>query len=122
MPRETFQRDSLTGPTILQATNGSRIATYGQQSLTLDLGLRRSFPWIFTIADVEIPILGADLLTQFSLTIDMKKLRHSSPSPPHRQTLPHILSEFTLLVDLTLQFLIIYSGSIRSFFSRHKSH
>ena len=75
IPRGTFQRDSLTGPTILQAANGSRIATYGQQSLTLDLGLRRSFPWIFTIADVKIPILGADFLAHFSLTIDMKK-RH----------------------------------------------
>ena len=30
----------------LQAANSSTIATYGTRSLTINLGLRRSFPWI----------------------------------------------------------------------------
>ena len=46
----------------LQAANGSSIPTYGRQSLTLNLGLRRMFPWIFIIADVQQPIIGADFL------------------------------------------------------------
>ena len=37
----------------LQAANGSAIPTYGQRSLTLDIGLRRRFSWVFTIASVS---------------------------------------------------------------------
>ena len=46
----------------LQAVNNSPIATYGNQLLTLDLGLHRSFWWVFVIANVQSPILGADFL------------------------------------------------------------
>ena len=46
----------------LQAVNSSPITTYGNQSLTLDLGLSRTFRWVFVIADVQSPILGADFL------------------------------------------------------------
>ena len=41
------KRESLT----LSAVSGTAIATYGQCSLTLNLGLRRTFRWIFVIAD-----------------------------------------------------------------------
>ena len=44
------------------AVNDTPIRTYGKRSLTLNLGLRRSFPWIFIIAKVQKPILGADYL------------------------------------------------------------
>ena len=37
----------------LQAANHSTIATYGTRSLTLDLGLRRTFHWVFIVADVK---------------------------------------------------------------------
>ena len=40
----------------LQAANGTTIPTYGRQSLTLNLGLRRTFQWIFILADVKQPI------------------------------------------------------------------
>ena len=63
----------------LQAANGSRIATYGQQSLTLDLGLRRSCRWVFIIADVATPILGADFLHHFQFLVDMTKRRLIDP-------------------------------------------
>ncbi len=60
----------------LQAANGSSISTYGRKSLTLDLGLRRSLPWVFVIADVDKPLLGADFLHHFQQTVDLnnKKL------------------------------------------------
>ncbi len=60
----------------LQAANGSSISTYGRKSLTLDLGLRRSLPWVFVIADVDKPLLSADFLHHFQLTVDLnnKKL------------------------------------------------
>ena len=46
----------------LQAVNGTSIPTFGNRSLTLNLGLRRMFWWIFIIADVKKPFLGADFL------------------------------------------------------------
>ena len=41
----------------LLAVNGSPINTFGKRSLTLDLGLRRTFRWVFIIANVQSPIL-----------------------------------------------------------------
>ena len=55
-----------------QAANGVTIATFGQRSLTLNLGLRRPYRWIFTIADVSHPILGADFLAHHGLLVDVK--------------------------------------------------
>ncbi len=55
----------------LSAVNGTGIATYGTHSLTLDLSLRRTFRWIFVIADVQKPLLGADFLHHFGLLVDL---------------------------------------------------
>ena len=41
--------DSLT----LQAVNNSPIATYSDQLLTVNIGLWRTFQWIFSVADVS---------------------------------------------------------------------
>ena len=46
----------------LLAANNSPIVTYGTRSLTLNLGLRRTFRWVFMIANVRKPILGTDFL------------------------------------------------------------
>lgn len=54
----------------LSAANESTIKTYGSLTLTLDLGLRRSFTWIFTIADVASPIIGSDFLGHYNLLPD----------------------------------------------------
>ena len=53
----------------LYAANGATIATYGTKTMVLDLGLRREFRWFFTIADVKQPIIGADFIHHFDLTI-----------------------------------------------------
>ena len=58
----------------LQAVNGTSIPTFGNRSLTLDLGLRRTFRWIFFIADVKKPILRANFFRAYKLLVDM---RHS---------------------------------------------
>ncbi|CAE1162053.1 unnamed protein product [Acanthosepion pharaonis] len=58
----------------LQAANGSSIQTYGETSLTLNLGFRRSFPRVFMIAQVRSPILGADFLAHFNLSVNMSSL------------------------------------------------
>ena len=57
----------------LQAANGSMIRTYGQKSLTLNLGLRRTFTWVFVIADVRQHILGADFLGHYKLLVDISR-------------------------------------------------
>ena len=56
----------------LQAVNGSPIAIFGTRSLTLDLGLRRVFRWIFVIADTSTPIIGADFLREHGILVIMK--------------------------------------------------
>lgn len=60
----------------LFAANGTVIETYGERTMTLNLGLRRSFTWTFVIADVKMSILGADFLEHFRLLVDIhgKKL------------------------------------------------
>ena len=59
----------------LQAANCSQISTYGQRLLTLDLGLRRRFPWVFVIADVPTALLGKDFLDAFHLVLDVARRR-----------------------------------------------
>ena len=59
----------------LLAVNGSAIVTYGKRSLTLNLGLRRTFRWVFIVANVQTPILGADFLRYYSLLVDIKHSR-----------------------------------------------
>nr|VZH99561.1 unnamed protein product [Spirometra erinaceieuropaei] len=59
----------------LQTANSTAISTYGQRCLTLDLGLRRRFQWVFIEADVKSPIIGADFLSSFGLTVDVRHRR-----------------------------------------------
>ncbi|CAE1154392.1 unnamed protein product [Acanthosepion pharaonis] len=58
----------------LQAANGSSIQAYGETSLTLNLGFRRSFPWVFTIAQARTLILEVDFLAHFKLSVNMSSL------------------------------------------------
>ncbi|BHF75657.1 hypothetical protein SprV_0502032500 [Sparganum proliferum] len=60
---------------FLQAVNISPITTFGTCSLSLDIGLRRLFPWIFVVADIPCAILGADFLAAFDLLVDCRQSR-----------------------------------------------
>lgn len=57
---------------LLYAANGTPIRTYGERDLDLNLGLRRSFKWKFTVADVKRPIIGADFLQYHNLLVDLR--------------------------------------------------
>ncbi|BHF75405.1 hypothetical protein SprV_0501850100 [Sparganum proliferum] len=59
----------------LQAANCSPIPTFGSLSLTVNIGLRRSFTWIFVIADVPHGILGSNFLAEFDLLVDYRRAR-----------------------------------------------
>ncbi|CAE1303859.1 unnamed protein product [Acanthosepion pharaonis] len=67
------ERPYFSKPTLLklQAANGSAIDTYGERTLTLNIGMRRDFTWTFTVANVKIPILGADFLAHYELAVYM---------------------------------------------------
>ena len=58
----------------LQAANGTRIPVYAERDLTLRLHLRngpKQFQWRFLVADVQFPILGADFLAHYNITVNV---------------------------------------------------
>jgi hypothetical protein len=59
----------------LRAANGSRIHVYGWLPLRLNLGLDREFLWLFLVANVNQPIIGADFLSHYGLLVDCKNNR-----------------------------------------------
>ena len=72
VPPSCTERSHRQDTFNLQAVNGSQIATFGVRSLTLNLGLRRTFRWVFIVADVKQPILSADFQQHFGLHVDMR--------------------------------------------------
>ena len=72
-PTAMDKRQPRSSSVNLQAVNKSPISTFGEKSLTLDVGLRRVFRWIFIIADLPNPIIGADFLQHFGLLVDVKR-------------------------------------------------
>ena len=74
LPPSPADRKHQDGFNLL-AVNGSGIATFGKRSLTLNLRLRRTFRWVFVIAEVHTPILGADFLRHYNLLVDMSQSR-----------------------------------------------
>ncbi len=83
------QQEKRSAPSYnLQAANGSPIASYGHRSISINLGLSRTFRWIFTVANVTQPILGADFLHHFSLSVDLRRNRLlDSKTQTHTQQL-----------------------------------
>ncbi|BHF77537.1 hypothetical protein SprV_0602064400 [Sparganum proliferum] len=59
----------------LQTANCSPILKFGSLFLTLNIGLRRSFTWIFVIVDVAHVILDPDFLANFDLPADCRRAR-----------------------------------------------
>ena len=72
LPASISNRNRNQAGLPLQAANNSTISTFGTRSLTLDFSLRRSLPWVFTLASVRNPILGADFLKYYQLLVDMQ--------------------------------------------------
>jgi cleavage and polyadenylation specificity factor subunit 1 len=59
----------------LYAADGTIIPTYGWNSRSLNLGLRRDFTCRFVVADVQLPIIGVDLLSHYRLRVDCRNNR-----------------------------------------------
>ena len=75
LPATPADRAGGTRGLDLQAANASSITTFGQRMLTVSLGLRKTFNWIFLVADVSHPLLGADFLSAHDLLVDTKRGR-----------------------------------------------
>ena len=56
----------------LRAANGTNIKSYGKTKLKLNLN-GKEYDWVFTVADVTRPILGADFLSFYDLLVDCKR-------------------------------------------------
>jgi hypothetical protein len=59
----------------LYAANGTAIHTYGWTPRSLNKGLLRDITWRFVIADVELSIIGVDLLSHYGLLVDCRNNR-----------------------------------------------
>lgn len=81
----------------LTAANGTRIKTFGERLLNINIGLPDTYTWIFLVADVQQPILGADFLAHNNIDVS---LRHrtlttgtstlSATSPKHNTPITRI--------------------------------
>jgi len=71
--RGNYNRNHRNSDIKLIAANGSQIKTFGPKQLHLDLGFKRLFTWIFELADVARPILGADFLHYCGLLVDVRR-------------------------------------------------
>ena len=71
IPKEMAKKLGQRGPS-LRAANGSSIQTFGKTKSTIRTPTA-SYAWQFLIADVFIPIIGADFLAHFDLLGDVKR-------------------------------------------------
>ena len=60
---------------VLYAANDSRVSTFGERIITLNLNLRRPIKWKFFVAAVPYPILGADLFHHYHLVPSLHESR-----------------------------------------------
>lgn len=79
LPRCRYPKSIPDSQPRLTAANGTNIGTFGEKPLKVDLGLRREFLHVFTIADVTRPIIGADFLTKFGLLVDVARRKLRDP-------------------------------------------
>uniref|UniRef100_A0A1B0BSH5 Uncharacterized protein n=1 Tax=Glossina palpalis gambiensis TaxID=67801 RepID=A0A1B0BSH5_9MUSC len=75
LPLPKFPNNKKSSDIPLAAANGSTIYMYGRNLLNIILNLRRDFPFVFLIADISGPIIGADFLSKCSLLVDAKHKR-----------------------------------------------
>ena len=60
---------------VLYAANDSRVCTFGEGLIILNLNLRRPIKWNFSLAAVPFHIIGADLLAFYHLVLFLYESR-----------------------------------------------
>ena len=66
IPRRLVRGRHRKSAFVMKAANGSSIGTYGTKEYPINYNSKR-YSWKFLIADVFMPIIGADFLSYFSL-------------------------------------------------------
>lgn len=75
LPASQWKRINQPQPDVrLTAANGTPIRTYGRHRLDIRIGDRR-YGWSFLVADVTLPLLGADFLANYKLIVDVSRGR-----------------------------------------------
>lgn len=72
LPLSANQGNRTVTPFQLFAANGTKIETFGEKLITLNLGLRRPIPWRFMVTSVPQAVIGADLLKAYGLIVDLE--------------------------------------------------
>lgn len=73
LPKKLIDKKAKQTTTQLYAANGVPIKTFGERLLTLNLGLRRQLKWIFCVTEVSTPILRADFLYYFYISVNLRR-------------------------------------------------
>ncbi|XP_054745681.1 uncharacterized protein LOC129250063 [Anastrepha obliqua] len=96
-------RQDQTTPTQfrLQAANGSKIETYGEKVIVLNIGLQRPIRWIFRIAKLPYPIIGADLIHALGLIVDIKRGHLIDPNSDSHSIESYATAPVTTITALT---------------------
>jgi len=69
--KKLHTKTAIAGEFKLFAANGTIINTYGEKTLTLNLGLRCPYIWSFLIADTQQAIIGTVFFSQHNLLVDL---------------------------------------------------
>ena len=69
---QTWENSAHTKCACLRAAHNTVTPTYGQRLLTLDLGIRRQFPFVFIIARVHHPIFAIGSLHNFDILVNVR--------------------------------------------------
>ncbi|CAN8002356.1 unnamed protein product [Ixodes hexagonus] len=88
----------------LREANGTVIRTYGARTLSVNIGSRRVFRWIFIIAATQYPILGADFLQHFNLLVDKKKIGLYAHEATINRLAPLLVSPDSPYIGIMQQF------------------
>lgn len=76
LPRKLIKGKLIRNPFMsLRAANATPIPTYGEREITVSLGFHKTYKFIFIIADVNYPIIGADFLGAHGILVDIAKKR-----------------------------------------------
>lgn len=114
LPRKSVKNNRFShNEWSLYAANGSSIKTFGQQLRQLDFGLGRNYSWFFIVADVTMPIIGADFLAEFHLTpnlaerkLEDRRTKQAVPCTlhPHSQSSISTINKDCPIKDLLSHF------------------
>ena len=80
-PQTSRERTSAEIDVHDASSQWSSISTYGTNEFPLNYGPKR-YSWKFVVADVFMPIIGADFLYFYSLAVDVR-YRRLLPTSPH---------------------------------------